>query len=130
MIPLTMRLLRSGVGTLMDARRYRVVLSLSVVVSASIGAPRVADAETCRGTLLEWSCGSGPGGGPDLSEPLVTDRPDFTESTVTVGLGGVQLEMGYTYTRDEASGGNTTEHPFPETLLRVGMLANWLELAR
>ena len=31
--------------------------------------------------------------------PLVTDRPDFTESAVGVPIGRVQIEAGYTWTR-------------------------------
>ena len=30
-------------------------------------------------------------------DPLITDRPDFTESTFVVGRGTVQLEGGATY---------------------------------
>ena len=67
-------------------------------------------------------------GGPDLNEPLVTDRPDFTESSVTVGLGVVQYETGYTFTNDDNDQGNTNEHSFPESLFRIGMLAEWFEL--
>ncbi|MGE3408748.1 MAG: hypothetical protein AB7I37_18160 [Pirellulales bacterium] len=40
-----------------------------------------------RGTLFQWSYGTSFSGGPDLSEPIVTDRPDFTEASVTVGQG-------------------------------------------
>src|SRR5689334_8326302 len=32
-----------------------------------------------RKTLLQWSYGTSFSGGPDLEEPIVTDRPDFTE---------------------------------------------------
>ena len=67
-------------------------------------------------------------GGPDLNEPLVTDRPDFTESSSTVGMGVVQLETGYTFTYDDNEIGKTNEHSFPEALLRIGMLADWFEL--
>ena len=81
-----------------------------------------------RKTLLQWSYGTSFEGGPDLSEPLVTDRPDFTESTVTVGRGVMQLECGYTFTADDEAGVRTNNHSFPETLLRVGMLAEWFEL--
>lgn len=54
--------------------------------------------------------------------PLVTDRPDFTESAVTVPRGDVQLESGYTFTR----AGDADEHTLGEVLLRVG-LADRLE---
>ena len=56
-------------------------------------------------------------------EPLVTDRPDFTESSSTVGCGVVQLEMGYTFTYndDDVTGDKTRSHTTPEMLLRVGI---------
>jgi len=37
------------------------------------------------------------GEGGDLDDPLVTDRPDFTESSSTVGQGILQLEGGVTF---------------------------------
>ncbi len=49
-------------------------------------------------------------------EALVTDRPDFTESTETVKLGRFQLEGGYTFTRID----NNKEHTLGELLLRIG----------
>jgi hypothetical protein len=87
--------------------------------------------ETCAAdapTLFKWSYGAGGEGGPNLDEPLVTDRPDTTESSSTVGMGVVQLEAGYTYTYDSDDDGSFKSHSFPETLLRVGALADWLEL--
>ncbi|MFQ5993290.1 MAG: transporter, partial [Nitrospiraceae bacterium] len=60
-----------------------------------------------------WSVGTGR-----AEEPLVTDRPDFTESTETVAPGRFQLEAGYTFTKREDDG----EHSLPEVLLRVGIL--------
>ena len=81
-----------------------------------------------RGTLFQWSYGTSFSGGPDLDEPLVTDRPDFTEASSTVGLGVAQLEIGYTYTFDDDGATNTKAHSYPEPLLRYGILADWLEL--
>lgn len=52
--------------------------------------------------------------GPD---PLVTDRPDFTESAATVAPGLFQLEAGYTFTRS----GDERQHELGEALLRVGI---------
>lgn len=57
-----------------------------------------------------------------LDEPIVTDRPDFTESAVTVPFGRVQLETGYTYTADDEDGVRTGDHVAPELLLRVGLV--------
>lgn len=51
-----------------------------------------------------------------IPEALVTDRPDFTESTETVKLGRFQLEGGYTFTRID----NNKEHTLGELLLRIG----------
>jgi hypothetical protein len=79
------------------------------------------------GTLFLWSHGTEVGGPPGFDEPLASDRPDFTEASTTVGRGVRQLEMGYTYTHD--NGGTVEEaHSFPEFLLRVGVLAEWLEM--
>jgi hypothetical protein len=52
----------------------------------------------------------------DEREPLVTDRPDIAESSVTVGSGVVQIETGYAFERGrDGSGAHLTP-----TLLRVG----------
>ena len=75
---------------------------------------------------MQWSYG-GEGGGPDLSEPLVTDRPDFTEASSTVGNGVLQIEFGYTYTQNRDDGDETLSHSVGEPLFRYGILADWLE---
>lgn len=58
-------------------------------------------------------CASAPAAGP-----MITDRPDFTESAATVGPGVVQLETGYTVTAGEG-----TEQTVGEALIRVGVAA-------
>ena len=50
-------------------------------------------------------------------EPLVTDRPDFTESASVVGAGRFQLEGGTTYSRADGEG----EIAVGELLLRIGL---------
>ena len=79
-----------------------------------------------RGTLFHW--GEGFTGGPDLDAPLVTDRPDFTEASSTVGWGVTQFELGYTYNFDNDGTDQTISHSYPESLVRRGIFANWLEL--
>lgn len=59
--------------------------------------------------------------------PLVTDRPDATESTETVPRGRVQFESGYTFTYDREGSTRSRSHAAPEALLRIG-LADRLEL--
>jgi len=53
-------------------------------------------------------------------DPLVTDRPDFTESAVTVTRGRTQIEAGYTFTES----GDIEEQTIGELLLRIG----WTEI--
>jgi hypothetical protein len=82
-----------------------------------------------RKTLFHWSqCASFEEGSPGRDEPLVTDRPDFTEASTTVGRGVAQLEFGYTYGYDDDGTVQTCTHSSPEVLLRLGVLAEWLEL--
>lgn len=57
-----------------------------------------------------------------LDEPIVTDRPDFTESALSVPMGRVQLEGGYTFTFDREDDTRSRDHTFPEFLLRVGLV--------
>ena len=81
-----------------------------------------------RMTLLQWShCASFSGGAPSFDEPLVADRPDFTEAAVTVGRGVTQIEFGYTYEYDEDGADRTRSHSYPQILLRQGIFAEWLE---
>lgn len=80
--------------------------------------------------LFQWAIG------PTLPEDdeeepeedtIVTDRPDFTEASSTVGAGRIQIEAGYTFTSDDANGIRSNSHSYPEVLLRIGIL-EWLEL--
>lgn len=81
-----------------------------------------------RGTLLQWSYGTNfEGGPPGRDEPLVSDRPDFTEASTTVGRGVAQVEMGYTFTENNDGGVRTRSHSAPEMLWRIGMFADWFE---
>lgn len=62
--------------------------------------------------------------GPVLGqEPLITDRPDFTESAAVVDRGRTQIESGYTFTRSA----DIDQHALGEVLVRVG-LGGGLEL--
>ena len=72
---------------------------------------------------MQWSQGNGFGGGAaDRDSPLIGDRPDFVESAVTVGLGVLQMEIGYTFIYDNdgsqsvemAAGEELSASPFDE----------------
>lgn len=59
------------------------------------------------------------------SDPLVTDRPDQTESAITVAPGKVQIEAGGTVETDTAVFGTQRDEIIitaPSVLLRVGLL--------
>lgn len=70
-----------------------------------------------------------PAADPALDEPLVSDRPDFTESAVTVPVGHFQLELGATVSRRDGAPGAPDNEAIEagEVLLRLG-LAERLEL--
>ena len=104
---------------------------LSIVENIFANGPNLfesSDRVTCsRGTLLQWNADAPVGGGPDLNEPLVTDRPDFTEASSTVGLGVAQIEFGYTYSYNSDNGTSTRSQSYGEPLLRYGLFEDWLE---
>lgn len=60
-----------------------------------------------------------------LTEPLITDRPDFTESTAVIPFGHLQLETGYTFTYDDEDGRRVSDQTFPEALMRIGVVKDW-----
>lgn len=77
--------------------------------------------------LCSWSFNPSGGQVAQLDEALISDRPDFTESSSVVGLGVLQVESGYTYSYDDDGSSRSIGHSYPETLFRFGVLANWLE---
>jgi hypothetical protein len=52
---------------------------------------------------------------------LVTDRPDFTESSEVVGQGVLQVESGLTFEGDRQEGDRSRVVSAPQLLVRVGM---------
>ncbi len=87
----------------------------------SDGGPQVS-------TLLQWGSDASDESASAISQTITTDRPDFTEASSTVGAGVLQVEMGYTFSRDESGGAATESHSLPETLFRYGTPIDWLEL--
>ena len=63
----------------------------------------------------------------EKEEPLESDRPDFTDSSTTVGYQRFQIESGYTYTHAIAGDPTHDAHDLPELLVRYGV-AERLEL--
>jgi hypothetical protein len=64
---------------------------------------------------------------PQTVEPIVTDRPDITESAVTVPLQTLQIETGFTFQHNlESNNGFNTEinsYSLAGTLLRYGIFS-------
>jgi len=62
---------------------------------------------------------------PPAAEPevagIVTDRPDFTESSEVVPKGGFQFESGISYEGDTAGGDRSRSFGAPGALLRLGL---------
>ncbi|MEZ4857231.1 MAG: transporter [Flavobacteriaceae bacterium] len=56
--------------------------------------------------------------------PLVTDRPDATEASSSVGAGVFQIEMGSYYTTFEEANFTTKTYGYNTTLIRYGILDN------
>jgi Putative MetA-pathway of phenol degradation len=67
--------------------------------------------------LLLTACATGRPGASAPLGPIVTDRPDFTESAEVVAPRHAQLEGGYTVNGE----GPDHEHALGELLLRVGV---------
>lgn len=80
------------------------------------------------GSLLRWSADSSNSRIAQVDEPLISDRPDFTESSSVVGLGVLQIETGYTYSFEKSAAVQSIGHSYPEALFRMGLFAEWLEL--
>jgi Putative MetA-pathway of phenol degradation len=59
-----------------------------------------------------------------LADALATDRPDFVESSNTVGAGHVQIETSVAYEDDTQSGIDSSTWSTP-TLLRIGIGDYW-----
>lgn len=64
-------------------------------------------------------------GAPAGAQELVTDRPDQTESALTVPAGAWQIESGWTFISNDEGRVEVEVHEAPGTLLRVGLAERW-----
>jgi len=105
----------------MEPNRMVVVMAVCFFVvcpraDAQEGASAAADPPSDTGSPRRFGISIAP-----VDDPLVTDRPDFTESTDAVPLGRVQIEMGYTFSYDREDNVRTRVQSTPEFLLRMGL---------
>lgn len=99
----------------MRARRSGLpVLGALLGLLVTWGSPVHAQQSSPDSTRADSSRASRAG---SSGAPLVTDRPDFTESTASVEPGRVQVEAGYTLSRQDG----VDEHAVGEVLARVGV---------
>ncbi|MEX2285697.1 MAG: transporter [Planctomycetaceae bacterium] len=103
----------------MNTAGWAIVLLLSSLAVHADDSPRV---------LFQWMPGEDTRPTFEPDEPLVTDRPDFTEASSTVGHGVTQIETGYIYSYNSDDGETVRGQSFGEPLFRHGIVANWLEL--
>lgn len=105
----------------MNTKRERRRRWLSVLATMVLG-PGAGRAEEDRPkeirSVFGWQAA-------ELAEPLVTDRPDFTESTDAIPFGRLQIELGYTFTYDREAEDRTRDHGAPEFLLRAGLFEDF-----
>ena len=101
--PFSQRVLRHS-GRRELGRKERIRNSAGILALSLVVAPALAPAP-CDGQQAATS-------------PLVTERPSFAESALAVALGAVQLEVGYTLTRNDV----VDAHTLGEALIRIGIL--------
>jgi len=100
-------------------RHWRIVsLVSSGLMLVSFGVPGL-------GLSLAVAQNTGRPSVDPMNEPLVTDRPDFTESTEAVPARHVQLELGYTFTYDREGRERVRTQTAPELLIRVGLFQDF-----
>jgi hypothetical protein len=98
------------------------------------GRPAAGQRDSLMNRLLTWPKEEGDkekdaaeNNDEEKEEPLESDRPDFTDSSTTVGFQKFQVESGYTYTQAVAGDPTHSAHDLPELLVRYGV-AERLEL--
>jgi hypothetical protein len=64
------------------------------------------------------------GRGQDHMPELITDRPDQTESSITVPLKHLQIETGFVMKGDDSERIKQTSYAYNTTLIRYGLLKN------
>jgi hypothetical protein len=113
----------------MPARVLKSILIVFLMAVVMGSFPEAAQGQKSSKTLLEAIAGNR--GAEEQKEPteperLDPDRPHLPEASTAVGKGRMLVEGGYTF---NASGPSpVSAHDYPETLVRIGILADWFEV--
>lgn len=93
------------------------------------GTPELKPSASSDHPILKWmfTWADGQDDEEGDADRLTSDRPDFTQSTNTVGARRLQVEGGYTYTYRQDGDPSDNVHNLPELLVRYGV-AERLEL--
>ena len=94
------------------------------------GPPTTSRGSFIMGRLLTWPDKENEAAGDREDEeaneePLESDRPDFTESSATVGFRRLQIESGYTFTHAIAGDPTHDAHDLPELLCATVWPNGW-----
>jgi hypothetical protein len=81
-----------------------------------------------RSFIFSWPGQSSSASVINRTEPIVTDRPSFTDSSRTVGKNVTQAELGYLYQYTQKTDNHEASHFYPDLSLRQGIFADWFEL--
>ena len=109
------------------ATLFAVTLCAATHPEVCSATPENSKRLTERSFIFLWPGQSVEDARLDLNSPIVTDRPDFTEASSTVGRDVSQIELGYTYFYNGASSPHESSHVYPEALFRQGLFFDWLE---
>ena len=108
--------------------RRALIFIFLVVVCAT---PSIGNCRSGPETLFDWhgfsSSDDKAASDNPYSQPLQSDRPGFGDCPSTVGCNLCELEIGYQYSYDRHDNSSEIVHTYPQSLLRIGELANWFE---
>ncbi|MFM8188869.1 MAG: transporter [Pirellula sp.] len=108
------------------AGSFECLIAIGLIILVN-GADNALAQERLRDsrTLAHW-LGYQEAGFEDDS--LNSERPTFTPNSTSLGSGVFQVETGYLFTRQAGTGVSMVDsHQLPETQLRWGIFADWLE---
>jgi hypothetical protein len=122
-----MRIKISSTIALISVRLFWIVVAVVFLYSFDSYADPIKT-RTSRSFIFLWPGQPAQDAQLNLNGPIVTDRPNFTDASTTVGRGTTQVELGYTYSYTGTSAPYESNHSYPEAALRHGTLFDWLEL--